>query len=147
MELDNRTRKTARYNSQNVLSGLLLCGECGKNYRRITQPSGEVVWRCADKVENGKRAVCTNMATVSDEKIREISTSGIKFGIANYLDCLFFIPPEYIFWVASGPIAWAGGGKKRMEREISISLAEDEAARADGGLHCAPALAFFTSSV
>jgi len=26
---DNRTRKTARYSSQNVLSGLLVCGDYG----------------------------------------------------------------------------------------------------------------------
>lgn len=69
---DNRTRKAARYSSQNVLSGLLICSECGKNYRRITRPSGEVVWRCADKVENGKRATCPNMAAVTDEEIRGI---------------------------------------------------------------------------
>ena len=69
---DNRTRKTARYSSQNVLSGLLICGDCGRNFRRITRPSGEVVWRCADKVENGKRAVCSNAVTVSDEEIRKI---------------------------------------------------------------------------
>ena len=69
---DNKTRKTARYSSQNVLSGLLICGECGRNYRRITRPSGEVVWRCADRVENGKRAVCSNMVTVSDDEIREM---------------------------------------------------------------------------
>jgi len=72
LDADNRTRTTARYNSQNVLSGLLICGECGRNYRRITRPSGEVVWRCADKVENGKRVVCSNTATVTDEEIRGI---------------------------------------------------------------------------
>jgi len=72
LEPDNRTRKTAQYNSQNVLSGLLICGKCGRNYRRITRPSGEVVWRCADKVENGKRATCSNNATVTDEEIQEI---------------------------------------------------------------------------
>jgi len=72
LELDSRTRKAARYNSQNVLSGLLICGECGRNYRRITRPSGEVVWRCANKVENGKQADCSNMATVTDEEIRGI---------------------------------------------------------------------------
>jgi len=69
---DNKTRKTARCNSQNVLSGLLICGECGRNYRRITRPSGEIVWRCADKVENGKRAACSNRVTVSDEETKEI---------------------------------------------------------------------------
>lgn len=36
-------RKTTRYNSQNVLSGLLVCAECGSNYRRITRPGGEIV--------------------------------------------------------------------------------------------------------
>ena len=79
---DNRTRKTARYNSQNVLSGLLICGECGRNYRRITRPSGEVVWRCADKVENGKRAACSKTATLSDEEIREIICE--QLGLAVY---------------------------------------------------------------
>ena len=63
---------TARYNSQNVLSGLLICGACGRNYRRITRPSGEVVWRCAEKVENGKRAACSNRVTASDDEIREM---------------------------------------------------------------------------
>jgi hypothetical protein len=76
IEIENRTnldehgRKTARYNSQNVLSGLLVCGECGKNFRRITRPSGDVVWRCADRVENGKHAVCSNTRTVSDAEIK-----------------------------------------------------------------------------
>jgi len=72
LSADNRTRKAARYNSQNVLSGLLICGECGRNYRRITRPSGEVVWRCADKVENGKRAACSNLVTVLDEEIHRL---------------------------------------------------------------------------
>jgi hypothetical protein len=72
IDMDTEKRKTARYNSQNVLNGLLICGECGRNYRRITRPSGEVVWRCADKVEKGKRAACSNMVTMSDEEIKEI---------------------------------------------------------------------------
>lgn len=43
-------RKTTWYSSQNVLSGLLVCAECGSNYRRITRASGEIVWRCSDRV-------------------------------------------------------------------------------------------------
>ena len=86
---DYRTRKTARYNSQNVLSGLLICGECGRNYRRIARSSGEVVWRCADKVENGKRATCSNMATVSEDEIKEIICE--QMGLAVFdeavIDC------------------------------------------------------------
>jgi hypothetical protein len=46
-------RKSIRYNSGYVLSGLLVCAECGANYRRITRPTGEIVWRCANRVEHG----------------------------------------------------------------------------------------------
>ncbi len=63
-------RKTTRYNSQNVLSGLLVCGECGSNYRRITKASGEVVWRCAQRVEHGKRN-CTNSSTILESELQE----------------------------------------------------------------------------
>jgi len=80
---NNKTRKTARYNSQNVLSGLLICGECGRNYRRITRPSGEVVWRCADRVEKGKRAACSNRVTVSDEEIRKIICEQLGWAAFN----------------------------------------------------------------
>ena len=31
-----KQRKATRYSSQSVLSGLLVCEECGSNYRRIT---------------------------------------------------------------------------------------------------------------
>ena len=79
--IDDNSRKTARYNSQNVLSGLLVCGECGNNYRRITRPSGEIVWRCADKVENGKQAICSNSITVSDEDVKKIICEQLNLGI------------------------------------------------------------------
>ncbi len=59
-------RKTTRYSSQNVLSGLLVCAECGSNYRGITRPNGEVVWRCSDRVEKGKRSVCKCSPAVSN---------------------------------------------------------------------------------
>lgn len=79
---DDNGRKTAQYNSRNVLSGFLICDECSANYRRITRPSGEVVWRCADKVENGKQAKCSNTMTISDEKIKK--------AICDELDINFF---------------------------------------------------------
>ena len=68
---DNK-RKTVRYNSNDVLSGLLVCGECGKNYRRITRKDGKIVWRCADRVENRKQAVCQNNHSVVECDIKRI---------------------------------------------------------------------------
>lgn len=64
-------RKATRYNSQSVLSGLLVCGECGRNYRRITRPSGEVVWRCANRVEHGKK-FCKHSPSIPEEMVKEI---------------------------------------------------------------------------
>lgn len=61
-------RKATRYNSQNVLSGLLVCADCGVNYSRITRDSGEVVWRCASRVEHGKE-ICKNSSTITEARV------------------------------------------------------------------------------
>lgn len=66
---DTNQRKATRYSSQNVLSGLLACAECGAHYRRITRPSGEVVWRCANKVEHGKK-ICKNAPSISEHALK-----------------------------------------------------------------------------
>lgn len=40
------------------------------NYRRITRPSGEVVWRCANRVEHGKK-FCKHSPSIPEEMIKE----------------------------------------------------------------------------
>ena len=67
---DTNQRKATRYNSQSVLSGLLVCERCGRNYRRITRPSGEVVWRCANRVEYGKR-FCKHSPSIPEQYIKD----------------------------------------------------------------------------
>ncbi len=67
---DTNQRKATRYSSQNVLSGLLVCAECGAHYRQITRPSGEVVWRCANKVEHGKK-ICKNAPSLSEDTLKK----------------------------------------------------------------------------
>lgn len=54
---------------ESVLSGLLICAECEHNYRRITRPSGEVVWRCANRVEHGKK-FCKHSPTIPEETVK-----------------------------------------------------------------------------
>ena len=75
-------RKTTRYNSQNVLSGLLVCAECGSNYRRITRSNGEIVWRCADRVEKGIRSICKHSPTVIDRSIKALICT--KLGLTDF---------------------------------------------------------------
>ena len=66
---DSNKRKSARYSSQNVLSGLLVCAECGANYRRITRPSGEIVWRCGNRVEYGKK-ICHYAPSILEDDLK-----------------------------------------------------------------------------
>lgn len=61
-------RKATRYSCQSALSGLLVCEECGCNYRRITRPSSEVVWRCANRVEHGKQ-FCKSSPTITEQEV------------------------------------------------------------------------------
>ena len=63
------TRKATRYNSKNVLSGLLVCQECGRVYRRITKHDGSVIWRCANRVEHGSK-FCKQSPSIPEELIQ-----------------------------------------------------------------------------
>lgn len=62
-------RKSTRYTSGSSLSGKIQCGECGRNYRRITTHSGEIVWRCASRVEGNQNC---NSRTVKQSEIDEL---------------------------------------------------------------------------
>lgn len=48
----------------------MICEECGSPYRRITRSGGEVLWRCANRVEHGK-AYCKASVTVTDTAMKE----------------------------------------------------------------------------
>jgi site-specific DNA recombinase len=69
-EKARRIPGVAKYNSSNILSGLLVCGECGSPYRRLTRRHGEIVWRCANRVEHGNR-VCRSSSTIPESKVFE----------------------------------------------------------------------------
>lgn len=82
LDEDTNRRKATRYNSQSVLSGLLVCEECGRNYRRITRPSGEVVWRCANRVEHGKR-FCKHSPSIPEQQIKDTICTKLHLGVFN----------------------------------------------------------------
>lgn len=60
------TRK--KYNGQNLLGNLLVCGECGASFRRRTE-RGKVVYRCATRVEKGRDA-CKGSPTIEEGWIK-----------------------------------------------------------------------------
>lgn len=67
---DTNKRKATQYYSKDVLSGLFICAECGGVYWRITQPSGEIVWRCSNRVKHGK-AICQHAPSLPENELKQ----------------------------------------------------------------------------
>jgi len=61
-----------RYSSKG-LSGLIVCGGCGRSYQRVTRTKNGVkvyVWRCASRLEKGNRT-CQKSPTVLEDELKE----------------------------------------------------------------------------
>ncbi|MFZ7104370.1 MAG: recombinase zinc beta ribbon domain-containing protein [Peptococcaceae bacterium] len=69
MDEDSNKRKDTQYDSKDVLSVLFICTECGGVYWRITRPSVEIVWRCSNKVKQGKRS-CEHAPSVPEDDLK-----------------------------------------------------------------------------
>ena len=55
---DKTTTEQGRYSSKYALTELMMCGNCGSPYRRITwyrEGNKKVVWRCLNRVEHGTK--------------------------------------------------------------------------------------------
>ena len=53
-----RKDQKSRYSSEYALTGLLLCGDCGQEYRRVTWARNgkkKIVWRCNNRLTNGTK--------------------------------------------------------------------------------------------
>jgi len=89
-------RKTTRYHSKNELSGLFVCGGCGATFRRITKHSGEVVWRCANRVEHGK-AICKTAPTISDDCLQQLLSEMKMNGLSlKQVQCIEVQPDKQL---------------------------------------------------
>lgn len=69
-----------RYSGKFVLSKILICGECGSEYRRqISRKSGKekVVWRCENRLRNGIR-YCRHSPTLEEGLLHGIILKAIN---------------------------------------------------------------------
>ena len=60
-----------RYSSAYALTDILVCGECGTSYRRVTWTSHgkkQIVWRCISRLEHGSK-YCKNSPSINEEKL------------------------------------------------------------------------------
>lgn len=70
----------SKYSGKYVLSDLLVCGECGSPYRRVTwvrKGQNRIVWRCINRLEHGKR-ICKRSPTLDEADIHAAVISAMN---------------------------------------------------------------------
>lgn len=69
-----------KYSAKYALTELLVCGECGTPYRRVTWTAKgfkEIKWRCINRLQYGKKK-CHNSPTLSEEELHKAIVSAIN---------------------------------------------------------------------
>lgn len=72
--------KMGKYSAKYALSELLICGECGANYRRVTWTSKgykEIKWRCVNRLLYGKKE-CKCSPTIDEKELHKAIVSAIN---------------------------------------------------------------------
>ena len=69
-----------KYSAKYALTELLVCGECGTPYRRVTWTAKgfkEIKWRCINRLQYGKKK-CHNSPTLSEEVLHKAIVTAIN---------------------------------------------------------------------
>ncbi len=75
----------SKYSGKYALTELLVCGECGTQYRRVTWSRGgkkRIVWRCISRLEYGTQ-FCHNSPTIPEEKLHSAIVAALNKYAAN----------------------------------------------------------------
>lgn len=93
---NNTGYKTTSYSSQYALTGIVYCGECGANYRRVTwskRGKKTIVWRCIERLENGIRN-CKDSPTIYEDKMKDTILSGLSQILPDISDVAEMVKSE-----------------------------------------------------
>lgn len=83
-----QTRKRnqkSKYSSQYALTGLVICGKCGHEYRRVTWARNgkkKIVWRCTNRLNNGVKS-CGESPTIEESLLKNAVMNAIQKVAAN----------------------------------------------------------------
>ncbi|ACV62391.1 Resolvase domain protein [Desulfofarcimen acetoxidans DSM 771] len=69
-----------KYSALYAISNIMICGECGYPYRRVTRArrgKSKVVWRCKNRLMNGNR-FCTNSPTLDEGTLHKMIAAAIN---------------------------------------------------------------------
>lgn len=101
-----KTGKTelGKYSAKYALSELLVCGECGTPYKRVTWARNgkkRIVWRCVSRLEFGTK-YCHNSPTLDEEKLHR----AIQEAINEFAQAGTEVKEDMLAFTA---MAWGGG--------------------------------------
>ena len=69
-----------KYSAKYALTELLICGECGEHYRRVTWTAKgfkEIKWRCVSRIQYGKKK-CHSSPTVDEQALHRAIVSAVN---------------------------------------------------------------------
>lgn len=126
---DKGKTELGRYSSKYALTDIMICGECGYAYKRITwygigKRKGEriIVWRCINRIDHGKR-FCHKSPSVNEEKLHRAIVKAINEYYGNGDD---------IRRIMQGSLeAVLAGSDNSGLRKAEIRLSEIDKARND----------------
>lgn len=67
------------------MTGVLICGECGQGYRRVTWARNgkkKIVWRCSNRLKNGKRN-CQKSESIEEKVLHSAIMKAIDQAIED----------------------------------------------------------------
>ena len=93
-----------KYSAKYALSELLVCGECGTPYKRVTWARNgkkRIVWRCVSRLEFGTK-YCHNSPTLDEEKLHK----AILDALNEFAQADTEVKADLLEFTA---LAWSGG--------------------------------------
>ena len=102
-----------KYSGKYALTELLVCGECGSPYKRVTWARNgkkRIVWRCVSRLEFGKQ-YCHNSPTLDESKLHSaILASMNEFAVIRQEGC-----PDVLAMAEEAKQALSQAGAKLLE--------------------------------
>lgn len=102
-----------KYSGKYALTELLVCGECGSPYKRVTWARNgkkRIVWRCVSRLEFGTQ-YCHNSPTLDESKLhRAILASMNEFAVIRQEGC-----PDVLAMAEEAKQALSQAGAKLLE--------------------------------
>ena len=81
----NATTELSKYSSKYALTELLICGNCGTHYRRVTWSKNrnkKIVWRCINRLDYGTK-YCKDSPTIEECKLQDAIMRAISIAVED----------------------------------------------------------------